>query len=327
MKFLSFTLVLSFVTLNLWASLSQSPVPIPVPAIIQAPAASQSQSQTQSQDNTETQPESTAQDKAKPQPQTNRIEPLPVQKLTSKQHFSLAEKLIESKKHKEAVQHLNAVLKKNPNHFKSLWALYRSLEELKSTDDQRLAIEHLYKTSPNDIDVLSEICKTYYHQKFLIKAFDLCKKAIQKDSANPVNHAHLAKSYWDYGKEKIAVNVIKTASKRFPKDLSTQKIAGQIYLENQNKEQAMLHFKKAHNIDEQDSSVNIALAQLHTEKNNFEMALKHLKMSCLTDPYNSRSPLRRATTKLRLANNQEWTDKYNIVLNSCYGKKNTKISL
>ena len=247
-----------------------------------------------------------------------------IEKLSSKQHLGLANKLVKAKKYKEAVAHLNAVLKTNPNHFKASWILYRALDHLDSTDDQRLILEGLYKSHPNDIDVLSEICKTYYHQKFLVKALTLCKKAIQKDSSNPVNHAHLAKSYWDYGKESIALNVIKTASKRFPKDFSTQNIAGQIYLGNKNDKLAMQYFQNAYDIDPKNPSVNIELAKLYAKEKKHKEALELLIMSCKTDPYSSRTPLRMATTQLRLSSNYEWAEKYTVALSACHGKKNTK---
>ena len=236
-------------------------------------------------------------------------------------HISLAEQALKDKDNRLAVKLLNKVLKTKPNHFKAGWLLFKALEPLGEAEDIRLTLENLNKLKPKDIDVLSQLCKTYYHQKFVDKAMKTCKEAIKQDSSYATNHNHLAYAYWDYGKKNIALNIVKTIIKKFPENSSTHNVAGDIYLKNKNTKLALDHYLKSANIDSTNISSHLEAAKIYFDLKDYKNSLKHYEHSCSINSQKTKSKLRYAATKLRLQTNDDWSSAYSIALNSCYTKK------
>jgi len=237
-----------------------------------------------------------------------------------------ATEALNKKDYKKAVQILNGLLKEKPNHFKAGWLLYKALTPLNAAEDIRITLENLYKLKPDDIDVLSELCKTYYHQKYLNKAVKTCKEAIRKDSSYPSNHINLAFTYWDYGKTNIALNIIKTTIKKFPKSSEALEAAGTLFHKNKNPKQSLEMYLKSVKLQTdvlgaEDAKPHLAVADIYFKEKKFDLALKHYEQSCLLDPHNAKAKLREATTKLRLLTNEDWSSKYIIALSGCFKKK------
>ncbi len=187
------------------------------------------------------------------------------------------------------LQKLQSVIKE-PEDYALRIATHRILGKLPQslTQDDKEFIEKDYLTENPFILAqmslyLGEIGR---RQDDLIQAIQLAKKAIQKQSNQPLYHALLAKLAHRLGDDNLALESIITALSIWPEEPEWHRIAANIYLQRQEVSPAIEHLEKAVQLSPDDYAYHQALGYAYFLNRDFIKAIKELEYSKQLSPDN-----------------------------------------
>lgn len=163
---------------------------------------------------------------------------------------------------------------------------------------------------------LRKLCEINTRDGTYEPAVQSCKEAIQKDPKIADAYVYLGLSYKALGEDAIAVKTLKKAASDFPKSELAQYHYGALLEEQKNYIDAMKVFKSGTEADAQAGRSWLGLATTSFELRKYDISLLAYKNACKFDKKNAVA-FRRATTVLRNAKNNKWTDQFEQASDNC----------
>ena len=235
-------------------------------------------------------------------------------KLNIEENFSLALESHKKNDFKSAEKFYNKVLKKDPNHFNSIFYLaslsaqtknyslaknlfekiihiepnydvaYANLgavlKELGKPDEAVDACKKAISIQPNNSFAYSNLGAALKELGKLKEAADACKKAISLEPSNFSAYHNLALVLEDLGEIKKAINCYEKLSKIKPNAVDAYKNLGKLNVMLGEKEQAIKHYKLAIQYDHENLSHHYALSDLDKKSldENLKKKINEVKM-------------------------------------------------
>lgn len=166
-------------------------------------------------------------------------------------------------------------------------------------------------------DLVNLLCKTYYKNGYLDDARSVCQKAIQRSPKTADNHIYYGLSLEASKKPKRALAIIKQTAKQYPDSEFAQFTAAEMHQKNNSSLSAYKYYKQCTKADANSSRCWLGLANMAFEVKNFKESLDAYNKSCKLDRSIAIEHFRNSATKLKIANNLKWQDKFSSFSLKC----------
>ncbi|HEX4923954.1 MAG TPA: tetratricopeptide repeat protein [Bdellovibrionales bacterium] len=213
-------------------------------------------------------------------------------------------------------QYFRKALAVDPKRRKSYDGLLKIFEVRKNRYESRVVYADMVKAFGEDSQAYSGLCRLYTEDNLSESSIESCRKAISIDPNIPDNHVYLGMSYKYLKDMPQAQKILNKAAKTFPDSELALWASAQLADEMKNWESARFYYRKCVKADPRSARCYKRLAMITFNLKEYQDSLDAFARACELDR-TTYTEIRNVTSQLRIANVEEWKEKFQEASDKC----------